>query len=70
MLPAKVELLPLTVIGELPSVSPSGVHKGIVFKVPDPAGTPGISAPKTLTTLPEASVPSKYVGVPVLFVES
>ena len=29
--------------------------------------TPGILPPNTLTTLPVASVPNKYVGVPVLF---
>ena len=57
-LAAKVELFPLIVIGALPSVSPSGVHIATVFKVPDPAGTPGISAPKTFTTLPEPSVPN------------
>ena len=30
----------------------------------------GILLPKTFTTLPDASVPNMYVGVPVLFVES
>ena len=67
--PPKVELFPVIVIGELPNVSPSGVHIATVFKVPEPAGTPGIAEP-SIQVVPVTVDTNTWLVVPGELFES